>query len=103
MEVVRSTYINQGLSTATEDGIIDLAVSFDGTWMTRGHSSKYGLGCVAEIETDLVLDYVIMSLYFHSCAGAVARCGGAETEDMEGCTHQLQRQLCRPIQGDGGR
>ena len=83
VEVVRSTYIDRGLSTPTEDGIIDLAVSFDGTWMTRGHSSKYGLGCVVEIETGLVLDFVIMSLYCHSCAGAVVRCGGAETEEYK--------------------
>ena len=77
--VVRNTYIEWGLSTPIEDGLIDLAVSFDGSWMTRGYNSKYGLGCVIKIETGLVLDFVIMSLYCHSCAGAAAPYGGAET------------------------
>ena len=83
VEVVRSTYSERELSTPTEERIIDLAVSFDGTWMTRGHKSKYGLGCIVEIETGLVLDFVIMSLYCLSCAGAVARYGGAGTEEYK--------------------
>ena len=64
----------------SDDPILDITVSFDGTWMTRGHKSKYGLGCVIEIETGLVIDFVIMSLYCHSCAGAIARYGGVETD-----------------------
>ena len=38
---------------------------------------------MVENETGLVLDFVIMSLCCHSCAGAVARCGGAETEEYK--------------------
>ena len=38
----------RGLSTPTEDGVINLGFSFDGSWMTRGHNSKYGLGCVID-------------------------------------------------------
>ena len=33
----------------SDDAILDITVSFDGTSMTRGHKSKYGLGCVIEI------------------------------------------------------
>ena len=44
VEVVRRTYIDRELSIPTEEGIIDLTVSFDGTGMTRGHTLKYGLG-----------------------------------------------------------
>ena len=102
VEVVRSTYIDRGLSTPTEHGIIDLAVSFDGTWMTRGHSSKYGLGFMVEIETGLVLDFVsvLPQLCWCRCTLWWRREGGVQ--DMEDCTHQLQRQYCRPILGGGG-
>ena len=63
----------------TEEDIINLAVSFDGTWMNRGHKSKYAIGCMIEVATGHVIDFVILSLYCHSCAGAVARYGGEET------------------------
>ena len=47
------------------DDIIDIAVTFDGSWQKRGHSSHYGLGAVIELETGLVLDYEAYSLYCH--------------------------------------
>ena len=47
------------------DDIIDIGVTFDGSWQKRGHSSHYGLGAVIELETGLVLDYEAYSLYCH--------------------------------------
>ena len=47
------------------DDIIDIAVTFDGSWQKLGHSSHYGLGAVIELETGLVLDYEAYSLYCH--------------------------------------
>ena len=47
------------------DDIIDIAVTFDGSWQKRGHSSHYGLGAVIELETGLVLDYEAYSSYCH--------------------------------------
>lgn len=44
----------------------NISVSFDGSWMTRGHSSHIGVGAVVEIFTGLVLDYVVFSNF---CAG----------------------------------
>ncbi|KAH7958418.1 hypothetical protein HPB49_001406 [Dermacentor silvarum] len=44
----------------------NIAVSFDGSWMTRGHSSHIGVGAVIELFTGLVLDYVVLSNF---CAG----------------------------------
>ena len=43
------------------------------------HKSKNGIGCVIEVATGLVIDFVILSLYCHSGAGAVAHYGGEET------------------------
>lgn len=37
-----------------DDGIMDVAVSFDGSWHKRGHVSKYGLGAVIDVATGLV-------------------------------------------------
>ncbi|KAH7945181.1 hypothetical protein HPB49_007388 [Dermacentor silvarum] len=44
----------------------NIAVSFDGSWMTRGNSSHIGVGAVIELFTGLVLDYVVLSNF---CAG----------------------------------
>lgn len=44
----------------------NIAVSYDGSWMTRGHSSHIGVGTVIELFTGLVLDYVVLSNF---CAG----------------------------------
>ena len=37
-----------------DDEIIDLAMSFDSSWMKRGHTSAYGIGCMIETVTGLV-------------------------------------------------
>ena len=47
----------------TQDSILDLNVTFDGSWMTRGHNSLYGIGCVVDIMTGVVLDLTVLSLY----------------------------------------
>ncbi|GFV03601.1 uncharacterized protein TNCV_3185241 [Trichonephila clavipes] len=41
--------------------VTDVAVSFDGTWLTRGHTSQIGIGCVVDTLTGYVIDYEIMS------------------------------------------
>ena len=37
-------------------------------WMRRGHKSKYGIACVIELHTGLVIDYYIMSKYSVTCS-----------------------------------
>ena len=34
-----------------KEGILDVAVSFDGSWMKRGFTSKYGVVCVISAVT----------------------------------------------------
>ncbi|GFV42595.1 uncharacterized protein TNCV_1316001 [Trichonephila clavipes] len=48
----------------TANGVIDITVSYDGTWQKRGHSSLYGIGIVIDILTGLIIDYEILSKYF---------------------------------------
>lgn len=52
----------------------NIAVSYDGSWMTRGHSSHVGVGTVIELFSGLVLDYVVLSNY----------CAGCESGPKEG-------------------
>ena len=39
---------------------LDLTVSYDGSWMKRGHNSSYGIGCVIDTVTGLVLDLTVL-------------------------------------------
>ena len=53
------------------DGIVDdvasVAVTVDGTWQKRGHSSKIGVIFVISVDTGEILDYVVKSLFCHEC------------------------------------
>lgn len=60
-QVVKKAYPEQS------GDIIDIDVSYDGSWHTRGHKSKLGLGCVIENRTGLVVDYKVLSKYCHVC------------------------------------
>ena len=49
------------------DEPIDIGVSFDGSWHTRGHNSKYGFVSVIEITSGHVVDYEILCRYCQNC------------------------------------
>ena len=46
--------------TVASQSVIDVSVSYDGTWMKRGHTSNYGISIVIDILTGIVLDYHIL-------------------------------------------
>ena len=53
-----------------KDGILDIAVSYDGTWQRRGgggHSSHNGAGAVIDLLTGLPLDYEVLCNCCHQC------------------------------------
>ena len=81
-KVVRRVY-QESDPSLDDDSVIDLTVTFDGSWMTRGHTSMYGIGCVIEVHTGLVLDLAVVSLYCQSCAHAKARYGGTHTAEYK--------------------
>ncbi|GFU19101.1 uncharacterized protein TNCV_4397041 [Trichonephila clavipes] len=60
--------------------ITDIAVSFDGTWLTRGHTSQIGIGCVVDTLTGYVIDYDIMSKYCPTCISAKNELGETTAE-----------------------
>ena len=50
-----------------EGDVLDIAVSYDGTWQKRGHTSKHGLGVVIEVTTGRAVDYHVMSSFCQVC------------------------------------
>lgn len=48
--------------------VVDITVSFDGTWHTRGFISNYGVGILIDDSTGLVLDFEVLSKYCQACA-----------------------------------
>ena len=49
------------------DQVIDVGVSVDGTWMTRGFMSKFGVTAANSCETGEVLDFEIMCRVCELC------------------------------------
>ncbi len=50
------------------DAVINIRVSFDGTWQKRGFTSHYGIGVCIDLITGLVIDFEVLSSYCHACA-----------------------------------
>ena len=65
---VRREQIRQYALDVGEEDIIDISVSFDGSWLTRGHKSLIGIVCVIDVLTGLILDGHVCSLHCHICA-----------------------------------
>ncbi|GFU02192.1 uncharacterized protein TNCV_1547681 [Trichonephila clavipes] len=68
-----------------QNNIIDITVSYDGTWHKRGHTSLYGIGIVIDIMTSLVVDFEVLSKYCHECSMAAKDMGEASprVSDLE--------------------
>lgn len=72
-ELIRQAYADVNVEVAEQlkneaDAVINISVSFDGTWQKRGFTSHYGIGVCIDILTGLVIDYEVLSSYCHSCA-----------------------------------
>ena len=65
---VRKVHSMEMNNDDNDDKPIDIAVSFDGSWHKRGHTSLYGLGCVIELTTGYVIDYEVLSKYCRACS-----------------------------------
>ena len=63
---VRRQYSKEGI-LPDEGGVVDVAVSFDGSWQTRGHHSNIGAGFVIDSYTGGILDYEVKSKVCQRC------------------------------------
>ena len=50
-----------------DNGILDIDVSFDGSWLTRGYSSHVGVGAVIDAHTGFVIDFHVVCNYCVGC------------------------------------
>ncbi|GFO12967.1 hypothetical protein PoB_003947200 [Plakobranchus ocellatus] len=66
--LVRQEHMRQFHLNLDDDSLLDISVSFDGSWLTRGHKSLIGIGCVIDVLTGLIIDGHVMSLHCHVCA-----------------------------------
>ena len=44
-------------SDITDESLLDITISFDGTWAKRGHTSFFGIVYVISVDMGEVLDY----------------------------------------------
>ena len=65
-EAIQTAYKDIGI-VPDEQGILDIAVSFDGSWQRRGHSSHNGMASVIELLTGLPLDHEVLSNFCRKC------------------------------------
>ena len=70
----------QDIDDEDDSTIARVAVTVDGTWQKRGHSSKIGVVFVISVDTGEILDYEIKSLFCYECK--------AHAQDQENDEHK---------------
>ena len=75
-EAIQTAYKDIGI-VPDDQGILDIAVSFDGSWQRRGHPSHNGMASVIEFITGLPLDHEVLSNF-------CAKCRAMEQNDQSG-------------------
>jgi len=68
--------------------VANVAVSVDGTWQKRGHTSRIGVVFIISIETGEVLDFVIKSLICHVCSAHKHLVKGSDEHKDWWATHE---------------
>lgn len=58
--IVKAEYIKSGECKCVNN-VIDITVSYDGTWHKRGHTSHNGVGIAIDLRTVFVVDFEVIS------------------------------------------
>ena len=93
------------LHDATDGRLLDITVTYDGSWLTRGYKSLLGFAAVIDITTGFVLDYVVHSKYCHSCACKAAKLeakGGKDSDDFKTWFDSHEPECCVDYVGSSG-
>ena len=64
-----------------DEGVLDIGVSFDGSWQKRGHSSHNGIASVIDLITGLPVDYEVLSNFCMKCS--LAESNKSDNEDWK--------------------
>ena len=59
--------IEEGISAGEEDIVINIPVSFDGTYSNGGYTANHGIGFVISTAAGKVLDYEVISKVCNTC------------------------------------
>ena len=63
---IRKAYEEIGV-TPDENGILDIAVSYDRSWQERGYTSHNGMASVIDLMTGYPIDFEVLSNYCSKC------------------------------------
>ena len=58
---------DEGMSEEDEATVVNIPISFDGTWSKRGYTANHGIGFVISAATGKVLDYEVISKVCNTC------------------------------------
>ncbi|GFW67236.1 uncharacterized protein TNCV_2698461 [Trichonephila clavipes] len=78
--IVRKQHLDLNNEKKNETGVLDITVSFDGSWQKQGYKPLNGIGVVIDLLTGLVIDYEILSKYCTECTVAVIELSGDSTD-----------------------
>ena len=59
--------VREHYGATSDDDVIDVLVSCDGTWQRRGHKSLFDADFIIAYETGKVLDYIVKSKHCAAC------------------------------------
>ena len=91
IEAIFSAYAETGV-LPDANGVLDVAVSFDGAWQRRGHSSHNGVASVIDLITGLPIDYEVLCNFCFKCQA---------NEENEDCAWKEKHRLSCPKNFDG--
>ncbi|GFT23694.1 uncharacterized protein TNCV_3511591 [Trichonephila clavipes] len=72
--------VRKAYEAPTDVPVVDISVSFDGSWLTRGHTSLIGIACVIDILTGYVIDFEVMCKVCRNCSVAKRKLGESSAE-----------------------
>ena len=76
---IKDFYENK-LGVVPEDGILQIEVSYDGSYAKRGFKSLHGMGYLVEVHTGFIVDFEVFSKYCEICQSH-------SNVEGEGCGH----------------
>ncbi|GFT02086.1 uncharacterized protein TNCV_83891 [Trichonephila clavipes] len=72
--------VRKAYEAPTDVPVFDISVSFDGSWLTRGHTSLIGIACVIDILTGYVVDFEVMCKVCRNCSVTKRELGESSAE-----------------------
>ncbi|GFT25530.1 uncharacterized protein TNCV_3174051 [Trichonephila clavipes] len=72
--------VRKAYEAPTDVPVVDISVSYDGSWLIRGHTSLIDIACVIDILTGYVIDFEVMCKVCRNCSVAKRELGESSAE-----------------------